>query len=294
MRAGALPSPANQARVIADVLARGKRDGFHVNIIEAYDQPWKRYLEGTVGGHWGLFDDATRTRKFDWGAAVSNHSHWRWQAAGGVALALAIFVAAVLASGRAGAGIGFIGWIAIALNATVAGVLAGWTIEKLCVESLGIGGWARSLAFATLAILAPIAGAAALAMGRSCPAFAEVVGAKTERTRDPLARALGLLLLALTVLALQAALALVFDPRYRDFPIAPLTAAAAPFLLIACTVTRPAGPRPLPEPVAAMVLALCAAYIVWNETVANWQALWFASALALVAISLLRARDARG
>ena len=87
MREGALPSPANQARVIADVLERGKRERFRVNVIEAFDQPWKRALEGTVGGHWGLFDDATRRQKFAWGQPVSNHPHWPWQAAGGFVLA---------------------------------------------------------------------------------------------------------------------------------------------------------------------------------------------------------------
>src|SRR5262249_51198155 len=76
MREGALPSLANQARVIQEILARGKRDNFHVNIIEAYDQPWKRFFEGTVGGHWGLISDSTRAYKFAWGEAVSNHPHW--------------------------------------------------------------------------------------------------------------------------------------------------------------------------------------------------------------------------
>ena len=59
MREGALPSPANEARVIQDVLALGKRDNFRVNVIEAFDEPWKRALEGTVGGHWGMLDDAS-------------------------------------------------------------------------------------------------------------------------------------------------------------------------------------------------------------------------------------------
>ena len=61
------------------------------------------------------------------------------------------------------------------------------------------------------------------------PAFASVLGPRPDRVRDPLALALGLLLIALTVLAVQSALALSFDPRYRDFPFAPLTAAAVPF-----------------------------------------------------------------
>ena len=60
MREEALPSPSNQARVIQDVLALGKRENFRVNVIEAFDEPWKRALEGTVGGHWGLLDDVGR------------------------------------------------------------------------------------------------------------------------------------------------------------------------------------------------------------------------------------------
>jgi hypothetical protein len=46
--------------------------------------------------------------------------------------------------------------------------------------------------------------------------------------------------------------------------------------------------------VAAAVLALCAVFIVWNETLANWQALWFAATLMVLAASLLRMRAAPG
>ena len=41
MRDGALPSPANQARVVQDVLAAAKREHYRVSVIEAFDQPWK-------------------------------------------------------------------------------------------------------------------------------------------------------------------------------------------------------------------------------------------------------------
>jgi hypothetical protein len=43
---------------------------------------------------------------------------------------------------------------------------------------------------------------------------------------------------------------------------------------------------------AAAVLALCAIFIVWNETPANWQALWFAATLAGLVLSLLWTRAA--
>jgi exo-beta-1,3-glucanase (GH17 family) len=296
MREGALPSPANQAMVITDILARGKQEHFHVNVIEAFDQPWKRALEGTVGGHWGLFDDATRQQKSVWGEAVSNHPHWPWQAALGVVMAGLVFAAALYARrSRGGAGeIGSAAWRAIVLNAIAAGILAGWTIANVPIESLGIGGWLRNLSLAALALAAPIAGAAAMALSTDRPTFARIIGPKPDRVRDPLAQVLGLLLMALTVLAIQSALALSFDPRYRDFPFAPLTAAAWPFALLTFAVSAPTEERPAAETVAAAVLILCAVFVVWNETLANWQALWFAAALGLVAFSLLRVRVARG
>ena len=67
MRQGALPSRANQARVLHDVLALAKRKNYNVNVIEAYDQPWKRSHEGTVGGYWGLFDSYQRVARFHLG-----------------------------------------------------------------------------------------------------------------------------------------------------------------------------------------------------------------------------------
>jgi glucan 1,3-beta-glucosidase len=293
MREGALPSPANQARVIADVLLRGKQERFRVNVIEAFDQPWKRALEGTVGGHWGLFDDGTRRQKFVWGEPVSNHPYWPWQAAGGIVLAALIFAAAHRARHMAGAAeIGRGARGAVALNAAVAGVLVGWTIENVPIESLDIGGWVRSLTLAALAIAAPMVGAAAMVRHIGAPVFAKVIGKKSDRVSDPLALVLGILLIVLTVLAVQSALALSFNPRYRDFPFAPLTAAALPLLLLSFVVAAPAGMRPLAEMVAAAVLIPSAIFIVWNETLANWQALWFSAALAAIAFSLLRARVA--
>ena len=296
MREGALPSPATQAFVLADVLRRGKQDGFRVNLIEAFDQPWKRFLEGTVGGHWGIFEDASRRQKFVWGAPVSNHPSWPWQAAGGVVFAAVVFAAAMLARRRAPDrdAPGNLAWSAIALNAAVAGVFVGWTVENIPIESLGIGGWTRSLAFAVVAVLAPVAGTVALATSRTLPAFNQVIGSKPQRTPDWLALALGLLLVALVALAVQSALALSFDPRYRDFPFAPMTAAVVPFVLLSFLAPRRKGEWPLAEILAAAVLALCAVFIVWNETPANWQALWFAATLAGLVFSLLRTRPAPG
>jgi glucan 1,3-beta-glucosidase len=290
MREGALPSPVNQARVIQDVLALAARENFHVNVIEAYDQPWKRALEGTVGGHWGLISDGRRQFKFMWGEPVSSHPQWAWQAIGGIALAVAVFGVAVLAGRKASP----LAWLAVTGNAITGGALVGWTIANVQLESLGVGGWLRSVALALVAMLSAPAVSAAITRGVPIPRLSRLLGPVSERTRDPFVLALGVLLIATMLLAVMTALGLVFDPRYKDFPFAPLTAAVVPFLLHTLTMPRPAGARGAAEVMTALVLALAVPYIAINESFANWQALWLCAALLALAVSLVQVRDEQG
>jgi len=50
------PSLVNQARYVREFLQMAHQKNWQYNIIEAIDQPWKRVLEGTVGGYWGVYD----------------------------------------------------------------------------------------------------------------------------------------------------------------------------------------------------------------------------------------------
>lgn len=50
-RARAVPSRVDQARFVRGLAAEAEAIGMPYNVIEAIDQPWKRSLEGTVGGH---------------------------------------------------------------------------------------------------------------------------------------------------------------------------------------------------------------------------------------------------
>ncbi|MBP6261458.1 MAG: hypothetical protein KA361_03370, partial [Chromatiaceae bacterium] len=106
--------------------------------------------------------------------------------------------------------------------------------------------------------------------------------------RDRRAVAAGLALAALVVLTIQTALMLVFDPRYVDFPYAQLIGGLIPFVVLA--LRRRQGSRPVAEKTAATILALAAVYILLNEGVANWQAVGFCLALAVLALTLVRAR----
>ncbi len=231
MREGALPSPVNAARVLQEVVAQGKRENYRVNLIEAYDQPWKRKLEGTVGGFWGLYDAYERKAKFVWGAPVSNHPNWRWQAAGGIAFAALVFAAA-LAAGRRQPPLATRLWVAVAVNALVSGTLIGWTIKNISIESLSAIDWMRSLSWATVAFAAPIVGRGG-ARGRdqgseplrACSAAAAVFRATRSPSRWVACSS------SWWCLRCRRALGLVFNPRYRDFPFTALTGAVIPFVV---------------------------------------------------------------
>ncbi len=291
MRERARPSPWSQARVISETLTLAERERFKVNVIEAFDQPWKRALEGAVGGYWGIFDRATGALKFSFGGTVSEHPYWPWQALAGIVLAAFSFAGA-LAAGR-DKGFSTYLWPRIAALTFLPAVLLGWTIETVAVESFSIGSWLRSLAFAATAALGPVICAIACAAGRAVPAFSALLG-RGGKLPDRLDWALGGTLIALMLVSIEAALGLVFDPRYRDIAFAPLTAAALPFLVVLVSTPRPAGPRAMAETVAAVMLALSSGYILFNEGFANWQSVWFCAGLFGLAFILAQARDAPG
>lgn len=287
MRDGALPSRVNQARFFHEVMALADREGFGVNLIEAFDQPWKRQREGTVGGYWGLFDARARAPKFAWGQPVSNHPFWVGQALIGVLLASLIFLAALWSARRLPGGqVPASSWIAVASIALVSGTALGWSIEAMWLESLGLSGWLGSLAWVVVAALAPIAGAAGMMSGQGLPPLDRVLGPVARWPRDRRLLLTGWTMAALLVLMIQTAMMLVFDARYVDFPYAQSLGGLTPLALLALQ-SRQGQVRPMAERVAASLLGLSAIYIVLSEGFANWQALGFCLTLLVFAVILI-------
>jgi hypothetical protein len=293
MREGALPSRVNQARFISEILDRARKEHFQVNLFEAYDEPWKRQWEGTVGGRWGLFDGWSREVKYPPGtAAVSNFPFWKLQLGSGLVLSFSVFGVALVALWRRPSMPGLVSWVAVAISATVGGILLGVNAEKTFYESYGINNWLVQGLLLAAGIAAPLLCSGALMSGRALPTFLELVGPREGRRRSLPMLMLGGTLAVTTLIAVETALGLVFDPRWRDFPFAGLTMAVVPFSTLTLLNRPDSDTRPLAEAVFAGLLAAAALYILFNEGLENWQSLRTLAAYLLLGTTLWPARFA--
>ncbi len=97
-RAGAVPGKVEQSRFVSELLARGF--SLNYNVIEAFDQPWKRSFEGAMGGYWGLFDAMGQPR-VALGGVVVEDGHWWRGPLGALIGGIAGVILSVLARARA-------------------------------------------------------------------------------------------------------------------------------------------------------------------------------------------------
>jgi exo-beta-1,3-glucanase (GH17 family) len=74
-RQAASASVVNEARYLREFLNYAATVHMPYNVIEAFDQPWKRAQEGTVGGYWGIFDAQARP-KFAMQGPVTEEPRW--------------------------------------------------------------------------------------------------------------------------------------------------------------------------------------------------------------------------
>jgi len=294
MRVGALPSPINQARFVSGLTEAAANENWKLNLVEAFDQPWKRALEGTVGGYWGLYDGSGRGPKFRLGEPLSNHPDWRLKAALGIAAASLVFLAFWRGRRKTREKPSWRDDLACAATALAAGLLFGWAAVNLPIEGEMPVDRFRGALLLALALVVPVGCAFALARGDRLDGFARALDWHSWRNGSRAGLVLALFLAATFVAAMHVALGLVFDPRYKDFPFAALMGPVAALAILAFTQGE-SLPRPGPaETMAGLLLAGAAVFIILNETIANWQALLLAGLLLLLAVTCLQACAAPG
>jgi exo-beta-1,3-glucanase (GH17 family) len=313
-RGPAVPGRVEQARFIRELLAREAGAGaLRFNLIEGFDQPWKRRLEGAMGGYWGWFDADGRVRvRLEGPMPADAHARRALWAAGlGALLGTLLGLRVAATRGRVGTGnpavrrsaltaalaVGRVRWLATWLMTwgvvgAALGACAVMQWQFLRVWNRSPTEWALSLSMAAAAaawvLMALPQLAHALAGTSPGPARADAHKGVVAAWRLGASRAdrwqSGLLLALLFGTALTA-LQLVFDGRYRPL-LGPLSGVAALVALLLSLLNLRLDALAREERLLAALCALLAVGLVGVEGVTNGQALVTATAwLALAAIA---------
>ncbi len=270
-REDARPSRVNEARFMRGVIDMAEQNGWQYNLIEAFDQPWKRISEGTVGGYWGLFD-AHRNDKGVLAGPVSNLPDWQhW-----LGLSILLLGGGLLLGGaplaRPSA------WQLPLATGIAAAVITLWA-EQMRLDSRHPGEWLWHGALLLLSLLSAARGLLHL----NPPA-----AGWRARLATWLASRSSTLLLAIALAGAWLMMAQVFDPRYRSFPTFAMLLPALSFF-----IWPSRGPRD-ELGLLAVLIGIGLPIMLWQETLLNIQAAgWGLVGLLLVAV-LWRSRQPSG
>ncbi|MEN8174344.1 MAG: glycosyltransferase [Pseudomonadota bacterium] len=91
VRKEAEPSTVNQARFLRRFLARAQREDLVYYVMEAFDQPWKRSIEGSPGASWGIYN-AEREPKFAFTEPLVSVPEWQELAALSIVAAVVVLL----------------------------------------------------------------------------------------------------------------------------------------------------------------------------------------------------------
>ena len=85
----ATASISNQATFLREFLNRADAEKVTYYIVEAFDQPWKKSIEGSAGAYWGIFN-ADRQAKYPMDGDVLTMPTWRNWATGAAAISMVL------------------------------------------------------------------------------------------------------------------------------------------------------------------------------------------------------------
>ncbi len=309
-RHGAVPSLVNQARFAREFAIAAPQLGVPYNFIEGFDQPWKRRLEGAMGGYWGLFDSAGK-QKFPIRGDVIEDVQWQrgWVAAvlGAIAALLLVFggrrygervgaspnALAASRSAEAKAQSVAMPWAQAAMLAVAAGISAGAVVMA---QWSYMTHWNRTwlewsvTAGYTLAALSIWVMAVVLASRSSTSLSSTLLSAADSLSpaADSLHTGFAYLRLFLLFGAAVMMVLLAFDARYRGFPW-PLYCLPTVSFLILVRQRLPFWRAGLEERMLASVIVLGSVAVACLEGWANIHALTFVALMIAMASLAVRA-----
>ena len=235
-RQEAVPTLVNQARFIREFSLRAEQEKIPYNVIEAFDQPWKRNSEGAVGGYWGIYS-ADDTAKFPFRGPVAEAASWR--DAAGVAMLAVFGIFVVIHQRRNELGAGLL--VTLALISISGGAAWMGFCRDLVMSNRNWLEWLFTEVYAGLLLVAIFAIGSPLALwlaGRQSPQnpapVADVLVAWRDRAEafERLAGLLGVLRFLFLFSAAMICLLLAVDVHPHDFPLALFSAPAVGLALL--------------------------------------------------------------
>ncbi len=281
-RHGAVPTRANAARFVRGVVAAAEQRGIRYNVVEAFDQPWKRQLEGAVGGYWGIFA-SDGSAKFPLHGPVVEEPRWIWGIGCGALVGLLFLLTSVGRRPRPN----WAGCLALVSTGIAAGIALAVQIRTIWLSGRSLFEYGAGACFSGISLLACWLLGWSLAHWLSGGSARQIPAVVRLRNGSSAEGLLSVTRVALLFGTAASNLLLAFDSRYRDFPTEWLIAPASGFALLAMvgSLAAPADDAREEWVLAAVILASLPV-IVAIEGLANLHALAWAALCVLLVLSL--------
>ncbi|MBV8306855.1 MAG: glycosyltransferase, partial [Gammaproteobacteria bacterium] len=135
----AVASVANEALFLRRFLYRAQKEQITYYVMEAFDQPWKAFMEGAVGSYWGVYD-VERRPKFAFTAPIVRIPEWHILAAVSIAVSLLVLGLLYLNSGTLrNRGRSFLAVVVYAAATIAVWVIYDFTQQYMTVSSVVSG-----------------------------------------------------------------------------------------------------------------------------------------------------------
>jgi exo-beta-1,3-glucanase (GH17 family)/cellulose synthase/poly-beta-1,6-N-acetylglucosamine synthase-like glycosyltransferase len=138
-RHSAVASPANEATFLRRFLDRAAKEQYVYYVMEAFDQPWKKVSEGSVGAYWGVYD-VYRQPKFAFSEPIVEIPEWRLLAGISIVIALITFSFLLIDSKTLSKrGRSFLATIAFAAASGAVWIVYSYSQQYLSVATILVG-----------------------------------------------------------------------------------------------------------------------------------------------------------
>lgn len=138
-RKQAQASTLNQARFLRRFLARAEQNDYVYYLMEAFDQPWKRSVEGATGTYWGVYN-ADREPKFTFTEPLVRVPQWQELAALSIVVAVLVLVFLFRDSAMLDSrGRGFLALVAYGTATGAVWLIYDYSNQYMTVSSVAVG-----------------------------------------------------------------------------------------------------------------------------------------------------------